>query len=48
VRVTLRDNSRSPSRSCYALTKAGRKQLEAEVAKGGRLSAGVNLVLLRT
>jgi len=32
----------------YALTKAGRKQLETEVAKWGRLSAGVNLVLLRT
>ena len=32
----------------YALTKAGRKQLEAEVAKWERLAAGVNLVLLRT
>jgi len=32
----------------YALTKAGRKQLEAEVAKWERLSAGVNLVLKRT
>ena len=32
----------------YALTKAGRKQLEAEVAKWERLSAGVNLVLRRT
>ena len=32
----------------YGLTKAGRKQLEAEVAKWERLSAGVNLVLLRT
>ena len=32
----------------YALTKAGRKQLETEVAKWERLSAGVNLVLLRT
>jgi PadR family transcriptional regulator, regulatory protein PadR len=32
----------------YALTKAGRKQLEAEVAKWERLSAGVNLVLQRT
>jgi PadR family transcriptional regulator, regulatory protein PadR len=32
----------------YALTKAGRKQLEAEVAKWERLSTGVNLVLLRT
>jgi PadR family transcriptional regulator len=32
----------------YSLTKAGRKQLEAEVAKWGRLSAGVNLVLKRT
>ena len=32
----------------YALTTAGRKQLEAEVAKWERLSAGVNLVLLRT
>ena len=32
----------------YALTKAGRKQLEAEVAKWERLSGGVNLVLLRT
>ena len=31
-----------------ALTKAGRKQLEAEVAKWERLSAGVNLVLART
>jgi PadR family transcriptional regulator PadR len=32
----------------YALTKAGRKQLEVEVAKWERLSAGVNLVLRRT
>jgi PadR family transcriptional regulator PadR len=32
----------------YALTKAGRKQLEAEVAKWERLSAGVKLVLQRT
>ena len=32
----------------YSLTKAGRRQLEAEVAKWERLSAGVNLVLLRT
>ena len=32
----------------YALTKAGRKQLEAEVAKWQRLSAGVTLVLRRT
>jgi transcriptional regulator len=32
----------------YALTKAGRKQLEAEVAKWQRLSAGVKLVLQRT
>ena len=32
----------------YALTKAGRTQLEAEVAKWERLSAGVNLVLRRT
>ena len=32
----------------YSLTKAGRKQLETEVAKLERLSAGVNLVLQRT
>ena len=32
----------------YSLTKAGRKQLEAEVAKWERLAAGVNLVLQRT
>jgi len=32
----------------YALTKAGRKQLGAEVAKWERLSAGVNLLLQRT
>src|SRR3954469_715941 len=32
----------------YSLTKAGRKQLETEVAKWERLSAGVNLVLRRT
>ena len=32
----------------YLLTKAGRKQLETEVAKWERLSAGVNLVLQRT
>ena len=32
----------------YALTKAGRKQLETEVEKWERLSAGVNLVLRRT
>ena len=31
----------------YSLTKAGRKQLEAEVSKWERLSAGVNLVLKR-
>jgi PadR family transcriptional regulator len=29
----------------YSLTGAGRRQLEAEVAKWERLSAGVNLVL---
>ena len=32
----------------YSLTGAGRTQLEAEVAKWERLSAGVNLVLERT
>jgi transcriptional regulator len=32
----------------YALTRAGRRQLDAEVAKWERLSAGVNLVLQRT
>ena len=32
----------------YSLTRPGRKQLEAEVAKWERLSAGVNLVLDRT
>jgi len=32
----------------YSLTKAGRKQLDTEVAKWERLSAGVNLVLQRT
>src|SRR4026209_2713965 len=32
----------------YALTKAGRKQVTAEVAKWDRLSAGFNLVLKRT
>ena len=32
----------------YSLTKAGRKQLETEVSKWERLSAGVNLVLKRT
>ena len=32
----------------YSLTKAGRRQLGAEVAKWERLSAGVNLVLRRT
>jgi transcriptional regulator len=32
----------------YSLTKAGRRQLETEVAKWERLSAGVNLVLQRT
>jgi PadR family transcriptional regulator, regulatory protein PadR len=32
----------------YSLTRAGRKQVEAEVAKWERLSAGVNLVLQRT
>jgi transcriptional regulator len=31
----------------YALTKAGRKQLDTELAKWQRLSAGVNLVLQR-
>jgi PadR family transcriptional regulator len=32
----------------YSLTKAGRTQLSAEVAKWERLSAGVNFVLQRT
>jgi PadR family transcriptional regulator PadR len=32
----------------YSLTRAGRKQLTAEVSKWERLSAGVNLVLERT
>ena len=32
----------------YSLTKAGWKQLETEVAKWERLSAGVNLVLQKT
>ena len=32
----------------YALTKAGRQQLETEVAKWERLSVGVNLLLQRT
>ena len=32
----------------YSLTKAGRRQLDAEVAKWERLSAGVNLVLQRS
>ena len=32
----------------YSLTRAGRKQLAAEVSKWGRLSVGVNLVLQRT
>ena len=32
----------------YSLTRAGRKQVEAELAKWERLSAGVNLVLQRT
>lgn len=32
----------------YSLTKAGRKQLQTEVAKWQRLSTGVNLLLQRT
>jgi transcriptional regulator len=32
----------------YALTKAGRKQLDTEVAKWERLSTGVNRLLQRT
>ena len=32
----------------YSLTRAGRKQLDAEVAKWERLSTGVNLLLQRT
>ena len=32
----------------YSLTRAGRRQLEAEVSKWERLSAGVNLLLQRT
>lgn len=32
----------------YSLTRAGRRQLETEMAKWTRLSAGVNLVLQRT
>jgi PadR family transcriptional regulator, regulatory protein PadR len=32
----------------YTLTRAGRRQIETEVAKWERLSTGVNLVLHRT
>ena len=32
----------------YSLTRAGRKQVETELSKWERLSAGVNLVLART
>ena len=32
----------------YSLTKAGRRQLDVEVSKWQRLSAGVNLVLQRS
>ena len=32
----------------YSLTKAGRKQVEAELEKWERLSTGVNLLLQRT
>ena len=32
----------------YSLTRAGRKQLEMELSKWQRLSAGINLVLQRT
>jgi PadR family transcriptional regulator, regulatory protein PadR len=32
----------------YTLTRAGRRQLETEIAKWERLSAGVKLVLQRT
>jgi transcriptional regulator len=32
----------------YTLTRGGRRQLEAEIAKWERLSVGVNLVLQRT
>jgi transcriptional regulator len=32
----------------YSLTRAGRRQLDAEVAKWERLSVGVNLVIQRT
>jgi hypothetical protein len=32
----------------YSLTRAGRKQLETEVAKWERLSTGVNILLQRT
>jgi transcriptional regulator len=32
----------------YSLTRAGRRQLDAELAKWTRLSEGVNLVLQRT
>jgi transcriptional regulator len=32
----------------YSLTRAGRRQLAAELSKWERLSAGVNLVLQRT
>ena len=32
----------------YSLTRAGRRQIETEMAKWERLSAGVNLVLQRT
>jgi hypothetical protein len=32
----------------YSLTRAGRRQLETEAAKGERLAAGVTLVFERT
>ena len=35
-------------RKYYSLTRAGRKQVETELSKWERLSAGVNLVLERT
>jgi PadR family transcriptional regulator len=46
--LRVQQGSLYPRARFYSLTKAGRKQLDIEVSKWERLSAGVNLVLQRS
>ena len=45
IRSTWGSSDNNRRAKFYSLTRAGRKQLDAETAKWKRLSAGVNLVL---